>query len=152
MVMTTATRGVVGVGYEGQDLDSFLAGLTAAGVGVLVDVRLTPISRKRGFSKRALAEAVSNAGMEYRHLPVLGNPKPNRGGFAGTAAELAAARGRYSRLLADPVATAALDELAQLAGQQVVAIMCFEADEQRCHRQVVLAQLQRRGDRPPARV
>lgn len=138
---------VLGVGYEGREIMQFVADLTAAGVDVLVDVRLTPVSRKRGFSKRALCEALTMAGIAYRHLPALGNPKPNRAGFAGPATELMAARDRYAALLDTPDAQSALDQLAARGCRERVAVMCFEADEERCHRHVVLAEVYRRLDR-----
>ncbi|SEM69999.1 DUF488 domain-containing protein [Nonomuraea pusilla] len=68
---------------------------------LLVDVRLTPISRKRGFSKTALATALAAAGIACRHMRALGNPKWNRAGFSGSPAEPGTARGVYAdRLLA----------------------------------------------------
>ncbi|MDR1430587.1 MAG: DUF488 domain-containing protein, partial [Propionibacteriaceae bacterium] len=47
----------------------------------LVDVRQTPISRKRGLSKTALGAALSEAGIDYIHLRELGNPRDNRDGY-----------------------------------------------------------------------
>jgi hypothetical protein len=86
--MWTETSGVIGVGYEGKDIASFLEELTAWKIGTVVDVRLNPISRKKGFSKKALSEALAEAGIGYSHMPALGNPKDNREGFwaPGTAA------------------------------------------------------------------
>ncbi len=55
--------------------------LTDADVNVLVDVRLTPLSRKPGMSKRQLADALTAVGVEYLHLPALGNPRDNRDAF-----------------------------------------------------------------------
>jgi uncharacterized protein (DUF488 family) len=141
--MRSTTTGIIGVGYEGRDLDRFVDDLLGRGVGVLADVRLTPLSRKPGFSKRALAEAVTDAGIDYLHLRELGNPKDNRPGFAGDRTELTAARRRYADLLGDQAGDA-LDRLAVLAQNELVAVMCFEADEHRCHRHVVLAQVRRR--------
>ncbi|GAA3465427.1 hypothetical protein GCM10018963_74400 [Saccharothrix longispora] len=138
--------GVVGVGYEGLDVEGFVSRLTDLGVRVLADVRLTPISRKRGFSKRALAETLSEAGVEYLHLRELGNPKDNRPGFAGDDVALSRARGRYADLLDVGAADSALDRLAVLAGEWRVAVMCFEADEERCHRHVVLEAVRARLD------
>jgi uncharacterized protein (DUF488 family) len=63
-----AATGIVGIGYEVLDLEQFVARLLGNRIDVLADVRLTPISRKRGFSKTALGEAVSTAGVEYVHL------------------------------------------------------------------------------------
>ena len=136
--------GVVGVGYEGLDVEGFVSRLADLRVRVLVDVRLTPISRKRGFSKRALAEAVTGAGLEYLHMRELGNPKDNRPGFAGDDAALSRARERYAELLGVRDADGALDQLVALAGERRVAVMCFEADEERCHRHVVLAAVRAR--------
>jgi uncharacterized protein (DUF488 family) len=136
------SRGVVGVGYESRQAEQFVRDLTAAGVDVVVDVRLTPVSRKPGFSKRSLAERLSAAGIGYEHLPALGNPKDNRAGFAGDAAELHAARARYSALLSDPDAEDALARVATLASAGTVALLCFEADERRCHRHVVLTRVE----------
>ncbi|MFD7655237.1 DUF488 family protein [Actinosynnema sp. NPDC059797] len=137
---------MVGVGYEGLDVEGFVSRLSDLGVQVLADVRLTPISRKKGFSKRALAEALSSAGVEYLHLRELGNPKDNRPGFAGDGAALSQARGRYAELLDVEAADGALDRLTVLARQRRVAVMCFEADEERCHRHVVLQAIRARLD------
>jgi uncharacterized protein (DUF488 family) len=134
------TSGAVGVGYEGRQIDEFVAGLRSAGVGIVVDVRLTPVSRKRGFSKRSLAENLAAAGIRYEHLPALGNPKDNRAGFAGGPAEVKAAIGRYTeRIAGDDEASAALERIVRLAATELVAVLCFEADDERCHRQVVLS-------------
>ena len=141
MTTTRHRAGVVGVGYEGRDAEQFVHELVTAGVGVVVDVRLTPISRKRGFSKRALAENLEAAGIRYEHLRALGNPKDNRAGFAGEDDELRAALDRYSALLGAADAVAALDRVAELAVSNRVAVLCFEAHDHRCHRQVVLSQV-----------
>jgi uncharacterized protein (DUF488 family) len=130
---------MIGVGYEGRALPEFVDTLLAAGVTRLVDVRLTPVSRKAGFGKRALAEALAAAGIAYEHLPALGNPKANRAGFSGGPAELARARAVFAELLRQPDAVEAIDHLARLSRRETVAVMCFEADQARCHRDVVLA-------------
>jgi uncharacterized protein (DUF488 family) len=142
--MQVQAAGIVGTGYEGTDLDSFISYLTEQRISVLADVRLTPISRKRGFSKRALAEALAAAGISYLHLRSLGNPKVNRAGFSGDDEQLLDARHRYATLLNQEAALAALDELAEHAQHQRVAVMCFEADESRCHRHVVLTEVRSR--------
>ena len=65
---------MIGIGYEGLSVDQLVARLQADGIEVLVDVRMTPLSRKPGFSKRALSEALSAAGIRYVHDRRLGNP------------------------------------------------------------------------------
>ena len=111
----------------------------------LVDVRLTPISRKRGFSKTALRDALAEVGITYDHRRELGNPKNNRPGFAGSAAELQQAKAVYADLLIRDDARRTLDELHDYARRERVALLCFEADQRRCHRDVVLAELVRRS-------
>ncbi|MCR3750464.1 DUF488 domain-containing protein [Lentzea californiensis] len=113
--MRGTAPGIVGTGYEGVDLDAFLTRLGEERIDVLVDVRLTPISRKRGFSKTTLSNAVTSADVGYLHLRDLGNPKTNRAGFGGTLQELAEVRDRYAALLTDEAAEAALDQLVELA-------------------------------------
>ncbi|AIG80406.1 Hypothetical protein AJAP_38095 [Amycolatopsis japonica] len=141
---SSATRlrdGAIGVGYEGQEISEFIDGLVQRGVTRLVDVRLTPISRKRGFSKTALRAALAEAGIEYDHRRELGNLKTNRAGFAGDETELKQAKDRYVELLENTEAQASLDELARLSAGERVAVLCFEADQRRCHRDVVLAEI-----------
>lgn len=136
-------RGVTGAGYEGREISAFVTELADQGVTRLVDVRLTPISRKRGFSKTALRDALADVGIAYEHRRELGNPKDNRPGFAGTEQELSDAKRAYARRLAGPEAQAALDQLRQYAEEERVAVLCFEADQHRCHRDVVLGELAR---------
>ena len=135
---------VVGFGYEGCTVDDMCAELADRGVTLVCDIRLNPISRKPGLSKSALAAALRSAGIEYRHLRALGNPKWNRSGFGGTDDELVAARQVYvDTVLGDPAAQAALDEVRDQAARARVALLCFEHDETRCHRSAVLSELLR---------
>lgn len=129
---------ILGIGYEGQTLDAFISKMRLRGVETLVDVRLNAISRKRGFSKTALSEAVRAAGMDYVHMPELGNHRDNRDGYATTdTVEAREARDRFRDALTSDRATSALKELASLARDQTIALFCFEADEDHCHRQQV---------------
>jgi uncharacterized protein (DUF488 family) len=140
-------KGVIGIGYEGHDVESFVAELNSEGVGIVVDVRLNPISRKQGFSKRALAGALDAAGIGYWHARALGNPKWNRAGFVGTSEESARAREKYAELLREDEARQWLDEISRAAATDVVALMCWEADQSHCHRDVVLSHLRESGSR-----
>lgn len=136
------TAGVIGVGYEGRTAEEVVVGLVADGVATVVDVRLTPVSRKRGLSKRGLAAALGEAGIAYEHLPALGNPRDNRAAFAELDTDAGRrARECYAALLRAPAAQDALQSIRALARSGRVALLCFEAEEQRCHRGLVLAAL-----------
>jgi uncharacterized protein (DUF488 family) len=135
---------LITVGYEGRSAAELVATLTEAGVTVLADVRLTPSSRKPGLSKTGLAAALAAAGIEYLHLPALGNPRDNRQPFRHGDP---ASRERFEELLGTPPAQAALAELESRIPGERVALLCFERDAGRCHRQLVSDQLRGRDPR-----
>ncbi|MGN6763254.1 MAG: DUF488 domain-containing protein [Leifsonia sp.] len=136
--------GIIGIGYEGHTIESFISRLRLRDVHTLVDVRLNAISRKRGFAKKALAAALDEAGIAYLHRPALGNERDNRDGYAELTSERAAdARDRYRETLNSEAAIADLDELAALARNHLVAVLCFEADERHCHREQVIEAAQK---------
>jgi uncharacterized protein (DUF488 family) len=135
----------MGVGYEGTDADTFIRGLVAWKVTTLVDVRLHPLSRKKGFSKRSLSELLMAEDIGYLHLPALGNPKDNREGFARPGSpEGDVAHSRYRELLATGAAQEAVERITELALGERVAVLCFEASERGCHRQFVLEEVKSR--------
>ncbi len=130
---------ISGIGYQGLTLDAFVSRLRLRGVVTLVDVRLNAISRKRGFSKRALSEALVGAGIAYVHLPMLGNQRDNRAGYAELDSVLAhEVRERFRQELNAEEASKALREVADLAQAGEVAIFCYEEDERHCHREQVI--------------
>lgn len=126
---------VLGFGYEGLTQAELVERIVAAGVTVLVDVRLNPISRKRGLSKTALCAALDAAGVRYVHLRGLGNPKWNREGFATLDP---APRATYREMLSSGEGQRDLDALRGLCAQEAVGLLCFEASPQHCHRDVLL--------------
>ncbi|MCL2612391.1 MAG: DUF488 family protein [Nocardioidaceae bacterium] len=135
------SHGIVSVGYEGRDIDAFVSELVAAGVDTVADVRLNPISRKPGFSKTRLTEALERVGISYVHLRSLGNPKSNREPFwSGRAEE---GKAVFRGLLEASDSSSALQRLSDMAGDQVVAVLCFENDHEQCHRQVVIDEVTR---------
>lgn len=108
----------------------------------LIDVRELPISRKRGFVKTALSEALASAGVEYLHLRALGNPKEFRDLYK--SGRVAAGKSAYERFLLSE-RSEELDELDRILRKKRTALMCVEEDPSVCHRQVILDALQ---DRP----
>ncbi len=135
---------MIGIGYEGLIVDQVVAQLQAEGVDVLVDVRMTPLSRKPGFSKRALSEALSAAGIRYVHDRRLGNPKDNRAAYGDASSDAGAtARARYRELITSGDGADAVRDLAALSEEHTVAVLCFEADQTHCHREQVIAAVAR---------
>jgi len=126
---------IAGIGYQGRSVDELIARLRAADIATVLDVRELPWSRKRGFSKRQLSESLELAGIRYVHLRAAGNPRENRQSARTTAECLS----RYRRHLArDP---SVLDEIIELAAREPIALLCYEAAWEDCHRSILVEQI-----------
>ncbi|NJL08300.1 MAG: DUF488 domain-containing protein [Methylacidiphilales bacterium] len=127
------------IGYEGTDIQHFIEALKGACIEIVVDVRAVAISRKKGFSKRALSGHLALAGIEYLHLVQLGDPKPGRD--AARAGHYDEFRKIYKRYLAGSSPQAQLIELATIVCGKTTCLMCFERDPTACHRSIVASSL-----------
>lgn len=144
--MTTHRPTIVSIGYERRTLSELISVLHDMEVEVLVDVRLTPISRKPGLSKTSLARALGEAGIIYRHERDLGNPKDNRDGYRRG---LKSARNKYTKSLQNG-ASDAYQEVVVLAQSSRLALLCVEREVDECHRSSILEKA--RSDLPGLKV
>ena len=120
------------IGYEGATVGEFLAALKAAGVKRVIDVRAVPNSRRPGFSKTPLRNALAEAGIDYVHLRALGTPAEGRAAArAGRDDEL---KRIYAGQLELPEAMAQAGEMLALADEKPSALLCYERDPAHCHR------------------
>ena len=134
---------MIGLGYEGLSIEEFCSHVSTEGVSVVVDVRLNALSRKPGFSKNGLRAALAEAGVDYLHFPVLGNPRDNRDGFALPGSRAGdAARNRYRASISTADAMSAIAEITALASARVVGVMCFEKEQHECHRELVIERVE----------
>ena len=133
--MATAGR-IYSVGYEGLSLRGLIQRLSQNRIGLVVDVRLNAVSRRPGFSKKSLSDALDKAGIEYRHEPKLGNPVSNREAFRSTTTIEQGRRTVRRRL--DNGSRAALEQLVDDALESRIAVLCVERATDACHRAVVL--------------
>jgi len=124
------------IGYEKRSVDDLIRLLQSRKVARVVDVRLTPWSRRPGFSKKRLGAALEAAGIAYEHMGGLGNPPEIRDIYLAGDAE--AGHRRFREHLGNG-ASAAVDELVEIADREPVALLCLERDAFRCHRSVVAA-------------
>jgi uncharacterized protein (DUF488 family) len=129
-------------GYEGMTLGAFIARLKAVGVRTIIDVRERPLSRKKGFSKRAFAEALHCNGIAYAHMPALGCPRPIRDAYRADGDWSAYTR-RFMAYLCQQ--DAAVAEVAKIARATSACLVCFEADFNYCHRSMVARAAARAG-------
>lgn len=128
------------IGYQGASLDAFLATLRAAGTTLVLDIRERPMSRRKGYSKTALSQALASIGIEYQHERALGAPRPLRQQYRADG-KLDEFFVEFRRYLATQGSV--LDRLATTLGGRV-SLLCFERDPVECHRSVVVAALAER--------
>ena len=133
---------VLTIGYERhQTPESLVSLLTEAGVERLVDVRDLPMSRRRGFSKTALAQALEAAGVAYEHTRPLGNPKPYRDLYrSGQQEEGERLFLAHLRNGSGP----AVDALSATLQDWRTCLLCFEHDHRDCHRALIVEELRER--------
>lgn len=124
------------IGYEATTVGAFVDALKAAGVERVIDVRALPLSRRPGFSKTALAGALTEAGLEYVHLRALGTPAEGRAAArAGRHADMARV---YTGQLELPEAMVQAAQMLDLAREKPSALLCYEREPQHCHRTLLL--------------
>lgn len=140
----TATKELMTIGYEGASIDDFVATLKAANVTRLIDIRELPLSRKKGFSKHALRQAVEAAGISYEHIKSLGDPKPGRD--AAKAGDFSTFRKIFSEHLSSEPAQLALDNIIPVAIEGGACLLCFERCHKECHRTMVAHEIEKRSD------
>lgn len=127
------------IGYEQHATPKgLLSALRKAGVRRLVDVRELPLSRRRGFSKRALSEVLEESGVSYHHVRPLGNPKPYRDLYR-SGRQVEGEEGYRAHLRNG--SAHAVDTLAEELSEKATCLLCFEADHTRCHRALIVDEL-----------
>jgi uncharacterized protein (DUF488 family) len=125
------------IGYEGATVGEFLDALTQAGVKRVIDVRAVPNSRRPGFSKTPLRNALAEADIDYVHLRALGTPAEGRAAArAGRHDDLVRI---YEGQLELPEAIAEGAQMVDLAGEKPSAVLCYERDPAGCHRTLLLS-------------
>lgn len=130
------------VGYEGSDIEDFVAFLKRKKIRLVVDVRKNPVSRKKGFSKNKMAENLALKKIDYLSIKNLGVPTQWR----KLAKEEVITRKRmfadYQKIIL-PKAQQELHDLLELSKKSRVAILCYEADPSDCHRSFVAREMKK---------
>jgi uncharacterized protein (DUF488 family) len=146
-------RRIATIGVYGFTVETFLAKLAGAGVGLLLDVRQRRGVRGPDYAwanSARLQRALAAADIGYRHVKELapttelrqlqyreddrqGVGKRNRVALAAEYAE------RYTREILDPFDLGAL--VAELPDDSTTALLCVERDPEACHRSLVAKRL-----------
>jgi uncharacterized protein (DUF488 family) len=124
------------IGYEGATVPEFVATLGSAGVQRVIDVRALPNSRRPGFSKTPLRNALAEADIDYVHLRALGTPVEGRA--AARAGRIEDLERIYAGQLELPEAMAEGARMVELAKEKPSALLCYEREPAGCHRSLLL--------------
>lgn len=127
------------IGYEGSNIEDFVATLILAKISVLVDIRELPLSRKKGFSKNVLGEILKRHRIEYVHLKGLGDPKAGR--TAAKSGDHQEFLKIFRKHMKSSEAQADLRTAIEISQSQNACFVCFERDPKCCHRNIVVNEL-----------
>jgi uncharacterized protein (DUF488 family) len=129
------TSGIFTIGYEGKDIDAFLNILIKNEINLLIDVRKNAFSMNFSFTKNKLMNYLEKTGIKYIHTPELG--------IDGELRECLSTMNDYQNLFNKYEATTLIDNyeyvirIAEWGEEKRVALMCFEANKNMCHRGVI---------------
>jgi uncharacterized protein (DUF488 family) len=127
-------------------VEEFVALLTRWDVGLLVDVRSVPRSRRNPqFNDDTLPGSLAGAGIEYVRSPALGGWRRPRPDSPNTGWRLESFRGYADYMLTDRFKIAVDDLISQASAGRHLAIMCAEAMPWRCHRSLISDAIIARG-------
>jgi uncharacterized protein (DUF488 family) len=121
------------IGYEGLSLEEYLNKLIINGIKVLCDVRRNPLSMKYGFSKSQLKNACNGVGIEYVHIPEVGIESDKRQEL-NTQADYDSLFAFYKESTLNSEVAKQNEILGILMQKKRVALTCFEANINQCHR------------------
>jgi uncharacterized protein (DUF488 family) len=153
VVSPASARVVATIGVYGWTLESFLAAMREANVGLVLDVRQRRGVRGREYAwanSTRLQDALAEAGIGYvHHIGLAPTTELRRvqyredtrlGVGKRSRAELAPEyRDRYTREILDEVDLAAI--VASLPADASSALLCVERDPEACHRSLVAERL-----------
>jgi uncharacterized protein (DUF488 family) len=129
------------VGYEGKTIDAYINTLIRHNVALVVDVRRNPISMKYGFSKTRFRDYLNKVGIKYEHIPALGIESAQRNNLESEKDYKTLFKKYASESL--PHCEEELQRIQRLIDKHKrVALTCFEAKPESCHRHKITEYLQ----------
>ncbi len=132
--------GLYTIGYEGRDIDKFLDILIQNDINILIDVRKNPFSMKFSFIKKKLKTYLEKVEIQYIHIPELGIDGEDRKHLSKLS--------DYNKLFEVYKKTTLklnyekLDYIFDLSTNNRIAMMCFEASIDMCHRGVIAKEIE----------
>ncbi|MBI4360795.1 DUF488 family protein [Candidatus Micrarchaeota archaeon] len=124
--------GMFSIGYEGNDIDSFLDALIQNQIDLLIDVRDNAFSMNFAFIGTRLAHTLKNVDIEYWHKPELGIEGKYRKEL-NTPEDYKKLFQFYGNTIL-PGEMNAIQDIAKVSEKKRVVLLCFEKHVNSCHR------------------
>lgn len=135
-IATKTETALFTIGYEGRTISEYISLLEQENISAVVDVRKNPISRKKGFSKTALSNALHEAGISYHHIRGLGIDSSLRRNLS-TPQDYEDLLRMYETEILPSHEDAIAELFSVIEEKEAVALTCFERDPAFCHRRKV---------------
>lgn len=133
------------IGHSTHHAEKFISMLQSFGIGMVVDIRSYPGSRKNPqYGNNALSKTLRDNGIGYIHMDKLGGRRPVNPGSANTNVTHPAFRA-YADYMETAEFREGIAELTSVASAARTAFMCAEAVWWRCHRSMVSDYLKSTG-------
>ncbi len=126
-----AEPGFFTIGYERKDIDQFLNALVSNSIDLLIDIRRNPFSMNFIYIKDALMKKLKDVSIDYLHIPELGIESEERKNL-NSKADYEELFAKYRQTL--PIKEVYINRIIELGTTKRIALLCFEADCNFCHR------------------
>lgn len=136
-------HGIYTIGYEGEDIDSFLNSLIKNDIEMLIDIRNNPFSMNFSFTKNKLKYYLESSGIKYLHIPELGIKSELRQNL-NTEQDYKNLFKEYEQTIIQEQHEK-IDKIIELGKSHKIALMCFERSKDMCHRGVVSEYIEGKG-------
>ncbi len=135
--------GVCTIGYEGEDIDSFLFKLIKNEIDLIVDVRYNPYSMKYTFNKEPLREKLVKSQINYLHIKELGIPREERKNLTDKKSYDSLFKWYEKNILTKKDMW--VTKIIELSKTKRIALLCFEKDVNFCHRGIIANRIRQKG-------
>jgi uncharacterized protein (DUF488 family) len=131
------------VGHSTRSFEEFLVLLNKNGIGILVDIRRFPNSKRNpSFNRDCLEKSLPDAGIEYNHLEALGGRREAKNLKNENAGWRSSAFHAYADHMATDEFWNGIKDLERIENRARknevnVTVMCAEAVPWRCHRMLL---------------
>ncbi|MEO0132578.1 MAG: DUF488 domain-containing protein [candidate division WOR-3 bacterium] len=113
------------IGYQDRQIDEFIDMVAGHRIEVVLDVRASPFSFKRGFNWYELKNRFNEIGVRYINVPSLGVPKDKRADF----------KTEYPKILEEGFYM--VWQVIQIVRRALSVLVCYERVPSDCHRGIL---------------